>query len=142
LKENIMKMRTALAFAALSLLVPGVGFTQAAFAQQGGHKYLYRAVLTAEGVKDLKTRTAVALRGNIVKLFESVGCKYEFWYFDFLNTTAYGGVDCPNEAAVAAIMLTVNAAPYARLTYWSVLSAEELDKAATTAANTRPPQQQ
>jgi hypothetical protein len=92
------------------------------FAQQassGMHKYLYRAVLTTEGVKDLKTRTTVALRNNIIKFVESVGCRHDFWYFDYLNTTAYGGVDCPDESAIATIMLTVNAAPYARLTYWS-----------------------
>ena len=140
-----MKLPTVFALTAFSLLVPTIGFGEAAVAQQTGptmHKYLYRAVLTAEGVKDLKARTAVALKGSIVKFAESAGCKHDFWYFDFLNTTAYGGVDCPSETAVATIMLTVNAAPYARLTYWAVLSAEELDKAAAIAANTRPPQQQ
>jgi hypothetical protein len=106
------------------------------------HKYLYRAVLTTEGVKDLKMRTAVGLRNNIFKFVDSVGCKQDFWYFDFLNTTAYGAVECPSEAAVATIMVTVNAAPYARLTYWSVMSAEETDKAIAGASNARPPQQQ
>lgn len=138
-----MKKRSALA--AFLLLVPSLGFTQCALAQQAGptmHKYLYRAVLTTEGVKDLKMRTAVALRTNVLKFAESVGCKQDFWYFDFLNTTAYGAVDCPNETAIATIMLTVNAAPYARLTYWSVLTAEELDEAVASSANTRAPQQQ
>lgn len=128
-----------------SLLVAAVGACPPALAQQPGptmHKYLYRAVLTAEGVKDLKMRTAVALKANVFKFAESMGCKQGFWYFDFLNTTAYGDADCPSETAIATIMLTVNSAPYARLTYWSVLTAEELDKAVAAAANTRPPQQQ
>jgi hypothetical protein len=141
-----MKPRTTLALVLLASLLSGtIVLSSAAVAQQAGptmHKYLYRAVLTVEGVKDLKMRTAVALRANIIKFVESVGCKHDYWYFDFLNTTAYGGANCPSEAAIATIALTVNAAPYARLTYWSVLTAEELDKAVANAANTRPPQQQ
>jgi hypothetical protein len=116
-----------------------------AIAQQSGttmHKYIYRAVFTSEGLKDLQKRTASGLRANILKFTESVGCKQEFWYVDPLNSTAYGGVECPDDLAIATITTTVNAAPYARLTYWSVLTAEQMDQAAAKAANSRPPQQQ
>ncbi len=140
-------MNRHIAFALnLSLAIPGLAALAGdAVAQQAGpaaHKYIYRAVLTSEGLKDLQKRSATALRGNIVKFTESLGCKQEFWYFDPLNSTAYGGVACPDEMTIATITTTVNAAPYARLTYWSVLTAEQMDQAATRAASSRPPQQQ
>jgi hypothetical protein len=132
-------LSSVLLFAGIAVL-PGDAVAQQA--ASATHKYMYRAVLTTEGVKDLQKRSATGLRTNIVKFTESLGCKQEFWYFDPLNSTAYGAVDCPDEMAVATITTTVNAAPYARLTYWSVLTAEEMDKAATRAASSRPPQQQ
>jgi hypothetical protein len=111
-------------------------------AGSGGHKFLYRAVLTSEGLKDLQKRTATGLRANILKFTESFGCKQEYWYFDPFESTAYGGVECPDELTIATITTTVNSAPYARLTYWSVLTAEQMDQAAAKAATSRPPQQQ
>jgi hypothetical protein len=106
------------------------------------HKFVYRAELTAEGVKDLKARTAVGLRANIVNATESVGCKQEYWYFDPLVSVAFGGVDCPSETAPVAVVTAVNAAGFARLSYRAVLTAEQLDAILSKTPAVRAPQNQ
>jgi GYD domain len=117
----------------------------ASLAQQSGsgmHKYFFRAVLTTEGVKDIQKRSATALKTGVAKFDETVGCKLESWYFDYLENTTYGFADCPNEMAVATLSAASNAAGFARVTWRPVLSAEDADKALARSASTRPPQQQ
>jgi hypothetical protein len=106
------------------------------------HKFVYRAELTQAGVKDLQMRTAKGLRANIIKATESVGCKQEYWYIEPLTSIAYGGVDCPSEAAPVAVVTTVNAAGFARLTYRSVLTAEQMDEQMSKNPNYKAPQNQ
>src|ERR1700757_4778192 len=113
-----MKQYIALALFGI-LALPGTA--------QAQHKFVYRAELTTEGVKDLKTRTAVGLRANIIKAAESVGCKQEYWYFDPLNSIAFGGVDCQSDTAPVALVAAVNAAGFAKLSYRAVLTAEQFD---------------
>jgi hypothetical protein len=109
---------------------------------QAQHKFVYRAELTTEGVKDLRTRSAVALRAAVVKATESVGCKQEYWYFDPLVSLAFGAVDCQTENAPVAIVTAVNAAGFARLSYRAVLTAEQMDAILSKAATVRAPQNQ
>jgi hypothetical protein len=131
-------MKQCIAFALLGVLsLPAV-----ASAQQSSHKFLYRAELTIEGVKDLQKRTAVGLRANIIKATESAGCKQEYWYFDPLTSVAFGGVDCQSEMAPAALVTAVNAAGFAKLSYWAVLTAEQMDGLLSKAPNVRAPQNQ
>jgi len=54
-----------------------------AIAQQTGstlHRYLVRAVLTAEGIKNLQKQPPTALKAGVVKFVESVGGKLEFFF--------------------------------------------------------------
>ena len=135
-RGNIMKR--CVAFALLGVLsLPGT-----ASAQQSSHKFVYRAELTVEGVKDLQKRTAVALRANIIKATESVGCKQEYWYFDPLTSVAFGGVDCQSETAPVALVTAVNAAGFAKLSYRAVLTAEQVDGILSKSSNVRAPQNQ
>jgi hypothetical protein len=124
----------------LTLALLGVfAFPATASAQ---HKFVYRAELTTEGVKDLKNRTAVGLRANIIKAAESVGCKQEYWYFDPLTSIGFGGVDCQSETAPVSIVMAVNAAGFAKLQYRAVLTAEQLDAVLSKNPGTRAPQNQ
>jgi hypothetical protein len=111
-------------------------------AQQSGHKFVYRAELTTEGVKDLQKRTAVGLRANVMKATESAGCKQEYWYFDPLTRVAFGGVDCQSEMGPAALVTAVNAAGFAKLSYRAVLTAEQVDELLSKAQSVRAPQNQ
>src|SRR5215471_14610292 len=53
------------------------------------HRYLVRAALTPEGLKNLKKQPPTALKVGVAKFVESVGGKLEFWYFDYGAATAY-----------------------------------------------------
>src|SRR5262249_21430922 len=66
----------------LGLVLP----TGEAVSQQAGptlHRYLVRAALTAEGLKNLQKQPPTALKAGVAKFAESVGGKLEFWYFDY-----------------------------------------------------------
>ena len=70
--------------------------TGEAVGQQAGptfHRYLVRAVLTAEGLKNLQKQPPTALKAGVAKFVESVGGKLEFWYFDYGAATAYSVID-------------------------------------------------
>ena len=119
--------------------------TGEAVGQQAGptfHRYLVRAVLTAEGLKNLQKQPPTALKAGVAKFVESVGGKLEFWYFDYGAATAYSVIDYPDEVAAATAQLSSNAAGYARVTIRPLLTAEEMDKAVAKWPPVRPPQQQ
>jgi uncharacterized protein with GYD domain len=104
------------------------------------HRYLTRAVLTAEGVKNLQKQPPTALRAAVAKLVGSVGGKLETWYFDYTGTTGYGIIDYPDEISAAVTQITVNGAGFAHVTMTPLISAEDADKA--VARMTHPPQLQ
>ena len=125
----------------LGLVLP----TGEAVGQQAGptfHRYLVRAVLTAEGLKNLQKQPPTALKAGVAKFVESVGGKLEFWYFDYGAATAYSVIDYPDEVAAATAQLSTNAAGFARVTIRPLLTAEEMDKAVAKWPPVRPPQQQ
>jgi hypothetical protein len=131
-------MKRYIAFALLTVLsLPTV-----ASAQQPSHKFVYRAELTTEGLKDMQKRTAVGLRASVVKATAAAGCKQEYWYFDPLTSVAFGGVDCQSEMGPAALVTVVNAAGFAKLSYRAVLTAEQMDELLSKSQNVRPPQNQ
>jgi uncharacterized protein with GYD domain len=109
---------------------------------QSTHRYLVRAVLTTEGVRNLQKQPPTALKAAVAKFDESVGGKVEFWYFDYSESTAYSIVDFPDEIAAATAQASANAGGFARVTFRPVLSAEDADKAVAKAAAIRVPQQQ
>jgi len=126
---NRIAMRT---LTALPLLLGLVLPTGEAIGQQAGptfHRYLVRAVLTAEGLKNLQKQPPTALKAGVAKFVESVGGKLEFWYFDYGAATAYSVIDYPNEVAAATAQLSTNAAGFARVTIRPLLTAEEMDQA-------------
>jgi hypothetical protein len=88
---NRIAMRT---LTALPLLLGLVLRTGEAIGQQAGptfHRYLVRAVLTAEGLKNLQNQPPTALKTGVAKFVESVGGKLEFWYFDYGAATPADG---------------------------------------------------
>jgi uncharacterized protein with GYD domain len=74
------------------------------------HRYLVRAVLTADGLKNLQKQPPTALKAGVAKFLESVGGKLEFWYFDYGEATAYAVNYYPDEIAAATAQLSTNAA--------------------------------
>ena len=95
---NRIAMRT---LTALPLLLGLVLPTGEAIGQQAGptfHRYLVRAVLTAEGLKNLQKQPPTALKAGVAKFVESVGGKLEFWYFDYGAATAYSVSTTPTKS--------------------------------------------
>ena len=137
-----MNRRNLLGLSAIVML--GFGLLPGnAVAQQAGptvHRYLTRAVLTAEGGENLQKQPPTAPKAGNAKFAESVGGKLEAWYFDYAGTTGYGIIDYPDEVAAAAAQMTTNAAGFAHVTLIPLISAEDADKA--IAKITHPPQQQ
>jgi uncharacterized protein with GYD domain len=141
-----MNRNTKLTLTTVLLLFVGFALPPGeAVGQQAGptlHRYLVRAVLTAEGLKNLQNQPPTALKAGVVKFLESVGGKLEFWYFDYGESTVYGVNYYPDEIAAATAQLSTNAAGFARVTIRPLLSAEEMDKAVAKVPPVRVPQQQ
>ena len=123
-------------------VAPPAGEAAAQPADANLHRYLVRAVLTAEGLKNLQKQPPTALKAGVAKFVESVGGKLEFWFFDYGAATAYSVIDYPDEIAAATAQLSTNAAGFARVTIRPLLSAEEMDKAVAKMPPVRVPQQQ
>jgi uncharacterized protein with GYD domain len=142
IRENTMNRHNVFIVAALTAL--GFAYlSSSAVAQQTGptmHKYLSRAVMTPEGIKNLQKQPPTALKAGIAKFTEAVGGKLESWYFDFGTSTGWAIIDYPDDIGAAAAAMTINAAGFARVTLTPLITAEEADKA--LAKITRPPQQQ
>ena len=129
-----------------AVLLPLLGLvlpSSEAAAQQAGptlHRYLVRAVLSTEGLKNLQKQPPTALKAGVAKFVESVGGKLEFWFFDYGASTAYSVIGYPDEVAAATAQLSTNMAGYARVTIRPLLTAEEMDKAVEkNTSRSRPP---
>jgi uncharacterized protein with GYD domain len=141
-----MNRVTALSLTTVSFLFLGLALpTGEAVGQQAGptlHRYLVRAVLTTEGLKNLQKQPPTALKAGVAKFVESVGGKLEFWFFDYGGSTAYSVIGYPDEIAAATAQLSTNAAGFAHVTIRPLLTAEEMDKAVAKVPPVRVPQQQ
>src|ERR1700730_3970048 len=145
--EEVMKPCTTLILTTGLLLCVGLALPngEAIGQQQTGptfHRYLVRAELTPEGIKNLQKQPPTALKAGVAKLVESVGGKLDFWFFDYGESTAYSVIDYPDEVAAATAQLSTNAAGFARVTIRPLLSPDELDKAVAKMPPVRVPQQQ
>jgi uncharacterized protein with GYD domain len=97
----------------VSSMIAAIGFASLpgnAIAQQAGpamHKYLSRAVITPEGIKNFQKQKPTALKAGIAKFAESVGGKLEVWYFDYANHIGWAIIDYPDDVSAAAAAMTV-----------------------------------
>jgi uncharacterized protein with GYD domain len=144
--EDLMNRLATFTLTTALLLTLGIALPgEQAIAQPAGpglHRYLVRAVLTAEGLKNLRKQPPTALKAGVAKFVESVGGKLEFWFFDFGTTTAYSVIDYPDEIAAATAQLSTNSAGFAHVTIRPLLSAEEMDQAVAKLPPIRVPQEQ
>src|ERR1700694_2954564 len=132
-RRNVMNRVTTLSLATVSLLFLGLALpTGEAVGQQAGptlHRYLVRAVLTPEGLKNLQKQPPTALKAGVTKFVESVGGKLEFWFFDYGASTAYSVIQYPDEVDAATAQLSTNAAGFARVRIRPLVWAGDIAKA-------------
>ncbi len=104
-------------------------------------KYLFQANYVGEGVKGLLKEGGSSRRAAVEKGAQSMGGKVEAFYFAFGEADAYVIVELPDNAAAAAMALTVNASGAAAVKTTVLMTPEEVDSAVKKTPSYRPPGQ-
>ena len=104
-------------------------------------KYLFLANYVGEGVKGLLKEGGSGRRTAVQRMAKSVGGKIEGFYFGFGDVDAYVIADLPDNAAAAAVALTVNASGAAAVKTVVLMTPEEVDGAVQKSPAYRPPGQ-
>lgn len=102
-------------------------------------KYLLQVSYTLEGVKGVLKDGGSARRAVAQAAVKSAGGKVESFHFAFGSTDAYVIAELPDNAAAAALALTVSAGGGATVATTALLTPEEIDKAVGTTVKYRPP---
>ncbi len=104
-------------------------------------KYLLQVNYTLDGIKGLLANGGSARRDAARVAVESVGGTLESVHFAFGTTDVFAIVDLPDNAAAAALALTVSGSGGATVDTIVLLTPEELDAAARVDVSYTPPSQ-
>lgn len=102
-------------------------------------KYLLEVNYSVDGVKGVLAKGGSARRAAAQAAAESVGGKVESFFFALGSTDVYLIADFPDNAAAAALALSVTASGGAAVTTTALLTPEEIDKAAGAKVKYQPP---
>ena len=102
-------------------------------------KYLLTASYTAEGAKGLLKDGGSARRAAAEQAIKSTGGKLEAFYFAFGEDDAYVIIDAPDNAAIVAATLAINASGAVRTKTTVLLTPEEIDQATKKGVTYRAP---
>jgi len=102
-------------------------------------KYLITASYTVEGVKGLAKDGGTKRRQAAEAAIKSAGGRLEAFYFAFGEHDAYVILDAPDNAAVAAASLAINASGAVQAKTVVLLTPEEMDQAAKKTVAYTPP---
>jgi uncharacterized protein with GYD domain len=104
-------------------------------------KYLLQSNCTVDGVKAVLSKGGSARRAVAQAALESVGGSLEAYYFAFGGTDIFAIVDLPDNAAAAALALTVSSGGAFTVATTVLLTPEEIDAAAQAQVQYTPPGQ-
>ncbi len=93
-------------------------------------KYLLQVNYTLDGVKGVLAKGGSARKAAAQAAAKSVGGKIESMHFAFGTTDVYAIAELPDNAAAAALALTISASGGATVTTTVLLTPDEIDKAA------------
>jgi uncharacterized protein with GYD domain len=102
-------------------------------------KYLLTATYTTDGIKGLLKDGGSKRRAAARTLVESLGGKFESFYFTFGETDAIVIADFPDPTTAAAASLTIAGSGAVRGKVTVLLSAEEIDQAVRKTGSYTPP---
>jgi uncharacterized protein with GYD domain len=102
-------------------------------------KYLLAASYTAEGAKGLLKDGGSKRRAAAEQAINSTGGKLEAFYFAFGEDDAYVIIDAPDNAAIVAASLAINASGAVRTRTTVLLTPEEIDQATKKGVTYRAP---
>jgi uncharacterized protein with GYD domain len=95
------------------------------------YRYLIRAEVTQQGMKDFHKQSPTEI-GTIVKKFaESMGGKLDAWYFNEAGTTAYGIIECTGQIAPSEeidVSIKINSVEIAIVTMTPLITAQDAEK--------------
>src|SRR4051794_6642346 len=92
-------------------------------------KYLLRVNYALDGVQGVLAKGGSARKAAAAAAAKSAGGKLDSFYFAFGDTDVYCVADLPDNAAAAALALTVSAAGGATVDTTVLLTTEEIDQA-------------
>lgn len=102
-------------------------------------KYLLEVNYTLDGIKGLKSEGGSARVAAATELVKGLGGKVESFYFAFGGTDAFVISEFPDEISVAAAALTVGAGGGVAVRTVVLLTAADIDEAASRQTTYRPP---
>jgi uncharacterized protein with GYD domain len=101
--------------------------------------FLLEVRYTREGLQGVVAKGGTARVEAATAGIQSVGGKVEAFYFAFGETDVYVVADFPDNAAAAAVALTVGAAGGATVRPGPLLTPQEIDRATQANVEYRPP---
>jgi uncharacterized protein with GYD domain len=104
-------------------------------------KYLFQVNYIGEGVKGLLKEGGSSRQAATEKMVQSMGGKIESYYFCFGEHDCYVIADLPDNAAAAAVALTVSASGAVAVKTTVLITPQEMDIAAKKSPSYRPPGQ-
>ncbi len=104
-------------------------------------KFLLQVNYTLDGVQGILSKGGSARKAAAQAAAESVGGTLESLYFAFGGTDAFAVADLPDNAAAAALALTVSGSGGATVDTIVLLTPEEIDAATDKAVEYTPPGQ-
>ena len=102
-------------------------------------KYLLQVSYTLDGVKGVVAKGGSARKAAAQAAAESVGGTLESLYFAFGDTDVFAVADLPDNAAAAALALSVTAAGGAAVRTVVLLTPDEIDGATNQKVEYTPP---
>jgi uncharacterized protein with GYD domain len=102
-------------------------------------KYLLQVNYTLDGVKGVLAQGGSARKAAASAAAKSAGGKVESFHFALGSTDVYLIADLPDNAAAAALALTVSAGGGATVATTALLTVDEIDKAASAKVKYQPP---
>jgi uncharacterized protein with GYD domain len=104
-------------------------------------KYLLQGTFTLDGIKGVLAKGGSARRDAARAVAESVGGTLEAYYFAFGTTDVFAIAELPDNAAAAAVALTVSGSGGATVDTVVLLTPEEIDAATQMNVSYAPPGQ-
>ncbi|SDL72272.1 Uncharacterized protein, contains GYD domain [Arthrobacter sp. ov407] len=104
-------------------------------------KYLFEANYVGDGIKGLMREGGTKRRDAVVEALKSVGGSLDSFYYAFGETDVVGVFDIPDQANAVALSLMINSTGAVDLHLKPLMTAEDLDEAATKTPSYRAPGQ-
>ena len=102
-------------------------------------RYMFQAKYTVRGEEGVRAKGGSDRRKAIQDTVKGLGGKVECVYFEFGEHDAFSIVELPDNEAAAAVALIVGASGGATVSTTVLLTPEEVDNAAKSAVDYRPP---